>query len=437
MTGVQTCALPIEALGDQQRAEQLLTNLPPRTSAPGATTQPLLVAASAAKRPYGPEQALGPRDTPNPGDQSTAWASSTPDGQDEWLLVEFPQAVVPTSVKVYENCAPGALSKVTVFKSDGTEVDAWSGTDPTPTNQPSGVSVIPISVNFKAKRVKLYIDSKAVPGFNEIDAVGLIDASGNLQWASAAAASSTYGQPSQTVYVLGLSPQMVQTGVVSGSFSYPVVNRPNWGLEQVTGPPDTHEAGDRPTAWTSATPDGQDEWLQLEYANAVVPQSVKIYESFNPGAVTKLSVFREDGTEVEAWSGTDPTPRGRPKGVSVIPIHVDFKTRRVKLYINSKDVSGWNEFDAVGLVDESGRTQWATSAAASTTYGQQTSLVSGQPLPTNLVLMESLQKKYEQTVEEKRISEKKLEEEIRRLTEENRRLREQLKEREKKGTDPR
>ncbi len=57
------------------------------------------------KSPYHPNQAAGPPDTPGPGDQATAWASGTPDGQAEWLELEYAEAVVPSALKVYETCA--------------------------------------------------------------------------------------------------------------------------------------------------------------------------------------------------------------------------------------------------------------------------------------------------------------------------------------------
>jgi hypothetical protein len=42
-----------------------------------------------SKRSGGPEQATGPPDTPRAGDISTAWASQTADGQDEWLRLHY------------------------------------------------------------------------------------------------------------------------------------------------------------------------------------------------------------------------------------------------------------------------------------------------------------------------------------------------------------
>jgi hypothetical protein len=140
-----------------------------------------------------------------------------------------------------------------------------------------------------------------------------------------------------------------------------------WGPEQVTGPPDTTAPGDFGTAWASLTPDGQDEWLVVEYAEPVVPKLLRVHETWNPGAVEKVSAFRLDGEEVEVWKGTDPTSADSDKGVSEIPLKADFKTSRLRLHLDSRRVRGWNEIDAVGLVDESGKTHWATAAEASST----------------------------------------------------------------------
>jgi hypothetical protein len=52
---------------------------------------------------------------------------------------------------------------------------------------------LPVSVNCKTNRIKLFIDSVAVPGWNEIDAVGLECSDGKIIWAKSAEASSNYG----------------------------------------------------------------------------------------------------------------------------------------------------------------------------------------------------------------------------------------------------
>ena len=144
-----------------------------------------------------------------------------------------------------------------------------------------------------------------------------------------------------------------------------------WGPEQATGAPDTPNAGDIRTAWASKTPDGQPEWLDLEYATPVMPLAVLVYETYNPGALCRVTVFDTQGQEHEVWSGSDPTSDDRQKGVSVVPFQMEYKICRVRIYLDSPKVKGWNEIDAVGLLGEDGMTQWAVRATASSTYAER------------------------------------------------------------------
>ena len=315
-------------------------------------------------RPWGPEQATGEPDTPLAGDNTTAWASLSTGGQPEWLTLRYAKAVIPKTVLIHETYNPGAVNKVSVFTADGTEVEAWKGQDPTPVGRQKSISKIDLKVDFKTDRVKIYIDSPRVPGWNEIDAVGLVDKTDQTQWAVAAKASSSYAEQAPAQQVVG---------------------NHGWGPEQATGEPNTLMAGDLQTVWASATPDSQPEWLLLEYGDAVQPKAVVIHETFNPGAVNKVSVFDADGDEHVAWTGRDPTPRTSPKGISVIPVKVKFKTKRVKVYIDYPSVAGWNEIDAVGLRDADGKTHWAAKAEASTTFAQP------QRMPANRTIVISAQ----------------------------------------------
>jgi len=145
----------------------------------------------------------------------------------------------------------------------------------------------------------------------------------------------------------------------------------SWGPEQATGEPDTETAGDLSTAWASLTPDDQDEWLQLEYERPIRPVAVIVHATFNPGALGRVTMSRADTEEVDAWKGADPTPAGSDKGVSILPVKVDFETKLIKIHLDSKRVEGWNEIDAVGLVDQMGKTHWAVRATASSTYASQ------------------------------------------------------------------
>lgn len=143
----------------------------------------------------------------------------------------------------------------------------------------------------------------------------------------------------------------------------------NWGTEQATGAPDTFEAGDHATAWASLTPDDQDEWLELTYAEPVEVAAIMVYENCAPGALYSVTAS-VDGNNVEVWRGEDPTPTSNDRGVSVIGFRQAVTTNRVKLHLASTKVPGWNEIDAAGLIDTQGRTHWAVSATASSSYGE-------------------------------------------------------------------
>ena len=302
-----------------------------------------------AKRGFSPAQVTGPPDVRQAGDNSQAWASQTPDGQKEWLICEYAEPLEVRAVVVYETYNPGALVQISAFNADGDEVVAWEGTDPTPRGKPKGISVIPVKLDFAVKRIRLSIDSPAVPGWNEIDAVAIEDRNGNTHWATHAEASSAYGTPA--------------------GFDPATNTKPSYSPMQATGEPDTPRPGDQGTAWAAATSDGQLEWLVCEFKAAKNPIEIVVYENNAPGAITKIGVFQDDDTEVTAWEGTDPTPRDQPWGVSVFPVKLDFSFKKLKLYINSPEVPGYNEIDAVGLRSAGDETEWASSAQASSAYG--------------------------------------------------------------------
>lgn len=196
-------------------------------------------------------------------------------------------------------------------------------------------------------------------------------------WSGTAYAGQKDLPPGYWVY---LAPKwyIFQDNVTNQSPLGPLAPRP-WGPEQATGAPDTWpNSGDLTTAWASATPDGQREWLELTYKDAVRPAAVLIYETYNPGAVDRVTGYDPSGKEVELWSGADPTPAGSEKGISVIPLHPDFDLTRIRVYLDSPKVTGWNEIDAVGLLDAAGTTHWAAGATASSTYADQTTRSPGE-----------------------------------------------------------
>lgn len=140
---------------------------------------------------------------------------------------------------------------------------------------------------------------------------------------------------------------------------------PSWHARQAIGPPDA-QPGDHANAWASQAADGGQEWLLLHYDQAVAAREVRIHENHNPGAVAKVTAVDDQGQETELWVGVAPAkPEPHVFTVTVPPV----KTRRLKIYLDTARIPGWNEIDAVELVGIDGKRQWAVDARASTSYG--------------------------------------------------------------------
>jgi hypothetical protein len=135
---------------------------------------------------------------------------------------------------------------------------------------------------------------------------------------------------------------------------------PYWSVEQALGAPDTMSNGDHPTAWASRTADGGMEWIEMGFKRPISAQSILIRESYNPGAVVKVEAAGADGNYRVVWEGDDPT-RDSPADFILDLDGSDGPMQTVKVC--------FNEIDAVGLISK-GRTHWATSAKASSSYSE-------------------------------------------------------------------
>lgn len=139
----------------------------------------------------------------------------------------------------------------------------------------------------------------------------------------------------------------VAAGTVHGQDKRP------WGPEQATGQPDTMRAGDSKTAWATLKAEMGEQWLDLTYEATVVPAKIRIRENFNPGAVSKVEVFDEAGAAQVVWEGIDST-KECPGCFEVDASAVTMAINRVKVYLDTNRVKGWNEIDAVAIVPKDG-----------------------------------------------------------------------------------
>lgn len=123
----------------------------------------------------------------------------------------------------------------------------------------------------------------------------------------------------------------------------------DYGVIQATGAPDVYPAAaDEPKAWASLTLDDMDEFITVGFKTPVVAESVWVFQTFNPGAITKITVKAADGDHV-VYTGT-----AKSVGACAHVLSVSTKTcspiSSVRIDVGSKAVPGYNEIDAVGLI---------------------------------------------------------------------------------------
>jgi len=115
-----------------------------------------------------------------------------------------------------------------------------------------------------------------------------------------------------------------------------------WSAAQATGAPAAK-------AWAPSSKEGTSEWLELSYAESVIPTGINIWESYGPGFITKVEAFDQvKGSWATLWEGTDPT-RDAPKVFSPALTKTSLSTNRIRLSVNT-NVPDWNEIAAVALI---------------------------------------------------------------------------------------
>ncbi|MBZ0199224.1 MAG: hypothetical protein K8H86_05100 [Ignavibacteriaceae bacterium] len=118
-------------------------------------------------------QILGsPNVYPAYGDNASAWTFSTQDGQREWIELKFNNPAPISSIGIYETFNPGAVDTIYVKNPlNGLWDMVWSGTAAFAGAQ-SRIFIVdfPLTV-YSVSEIRLAINSPAVGGWNEYDAV--------------------------------------------------------------------------------------------------------------------------------------------------------------------------------------------------------------------------------------------------------------------------
>lgn len=120
-------------------------------------------------------QMVGAPDTyPQYGDIDTAWTTAYMNTNDTvWAELKYAEAIIVEEIEVYETYNPSAITKVELIDEAGASHEVWRGDAWVAPNQSRIFRISNIRVKTPVNRVRLYLDCSKVPGYNEIDAVGI------------------------------------------------------------------------------------------------------------------------------------------------------------------------------------------------------------------------------------------------------------------------
>jgi hypothetical protein len=124
----------------------------------------------------------------------------------------------------------------------------------------------------------------------------------------------------------------------------------DYGAIQATGAPDVYpNSGDEAKAWASQSTDDMAEFIIVEYKTPVVADSVWVFQTFNPGAISKITVKAMDADHV-VYENMNPQSVGSCAHVLSVSTKTCSPITSVRIDVASPKVSGYNEIDAVGLL---------------------------------------------------------------------------------------
>ena len=133
--------------------------------------------SQAGTKEYSAQQVLGkPNKCPASGDSPCAWFGKTDGifgGKEEHIKVGYKKPMQIQQVAIAENYNPGAVEKVILYDTKDVPHTVYHG-EAAPTGQQSRVmSVTFLKTEYKVKAVEIFLQCGKVPGFNEIDAIGI------------------------------------------------------------------------------------------------------------------------------------------------------------------------------------------------------------------------------------------------------------------------
>jgi hypothetical protein len=151
------------------------------------------LSAKQQRMPYSAEQAVGAPNAQLGKEDPNAWAPKSMRSQPEWLLLDFGRPIAPESLEIHESFHPGAVSLIEVSNDGNRVTQIMASSDPSANARvPSAVTTINADRVGPIRYVKLTLSPHVVNGLCQIDAVAIVETTGQKTWAVAAEASSVY-----------------------------------------------------------------------------------------------------------------------------------------------------------------------------------------------------------------------------------------------------
>ena len=123
---------------------------------------------------YSAQQATGAPDTPDCGDQETAWASLDGYGVD-WLEVGYDIPLVPSEVNIYESHTPSQVVNVEMLDTSGSYHQIYTAEPDMKGDCPYVLSIPVEGADYQAVGVRITVDqTKLDLPWDEIDAVEMV-----------------------------------------------------------------------------------------------------------------------------------------------------------------------------------------------------------------------------------------------------------------------
>jgi outer membrane protein OmpA-like peptidoglycan-associated protein len=121
------------------------------------------------------KQILGqPNKLPDVGGSACAWSPADADSKsEEWIKVAFEKSIPLRQVAVAENLNPGAIARIYAYSETGTEFLIWKNNPGNVPERGRMLRIFPTQENLTANAIKIVMQPDRVPGFNQVDAIGI------------------------------------------------------------------------------------------------------------------------------------------------------------------------------------------------------------------------------------------------------------------------